>query len=74
MYLQMYCCILLPGLQHTAFNMGCEASIDSETSIDEKSVPPGALVTLVEKGFRYLEMEALTKIVSALLNSFYQFR
>ncbi|KAI3799001.1 hypothetical protein L1987_34289 [Smallanthus sonchifolius] len=54
------------GFQHTAFNLGYEAAIDKETSIDVNSVPPGALITLVQKGLQYLEMEANLKIVLVL--------
>ncbi|KAI3794110.1 hypothetical protein L1987_36737 [Smallanthus sonchifolius] len=50
------------GFQHTAFNLGYEAAIDKETSLDVNSVPHGALITLVQKGLQYLEMEANLKI------------
>ncbi|KAL7615275.1 hypothetical protein Lser_V15G07465 [Lactuca serriola] len=45
------------GFKHTAFNFGFEAAINKST-IDGTKVPRGALVTIVQKGIRYLEMEA----------------
>ncbi|XP_024984046.1 WD40 repeat-containing protein HOS15 [Cynara cardunculus var. scolymus] len=45
------------GFIHSAFNLGYEAGIN-KCSIDGNMVPPGALVTLVQKGLQYLEMEA----------------
>ncbi|KAK1410295.1 hypothetical protein QVD17_36830 [Tagetes erecta] len=50
------------GLEHTAYNMECEAGIDNENNVNAKLVQAGALVTLVQKGFRFLEMEALAEI------------
>ncbi|MFS8010890.1 hypothetical protein Hanom_Chr14g01302271 [Helianthus anomalus] len=49
---------------HTAFNFGHEADIQREANIDPTSVPPGALVTFVQRGIQYLEMKANLKIVS----------
>jgi|UniRef100_A0A2N9FDX2 transducin (beta)-like 1 len=45
------------GFTHSAFALGYEASINKST-IDGNLVPPGALVTFVQKGLQYLEMEA----------------
>ncbi|KAM0022416.1 hypothetical protein Hdeb2414_s0023g00628311 [Helianthus debilis subsp. tardiflorus] len=54
--------ILLSGFLHTAFNFGHEADIQREANIDPTSVPPGALVTFVQRGIQYLEMKANLKI------------
>ncbi|KAL5753064.1 hypothetical protein ACOSP7_023241 [Xanthoceras sorbifolium] len=45
------------GFTHSAFALGYEAGINKCT-IDGNLVPPGALVTFVQKGLQYLEMEA----------------
>nr|XP_043636512.1 WD40 repeat-containing protein HOS15 isoform X2 [Erigeron canadensis] len=45
------------GFTHTAFTLGYEAALN-KSSIDGNVVPPGALVTFVQKGIQYLELEA----------------
>lgn len=45
------------GFTHAAFALGYEAGIN-KCPIDGNLVPPGALITFVQKGFQYLEMEA----------------
>ncbi|GMP80929.1 hypothetical protein CsSME_00035840 [Camellia sinensis var. sinensis] len=45
------------GFTHSAFALGYEAGINKST-IDGNLVPPGALVTFVQKGIQYLELEA----------------
>ncbi|KAJ4714791.1 F-box-like/WD repeat-containing protein [Melia azedarach] len=45
------------GFIHSAFALGYEAGINKCT-IDGNLIPPGALVTFVQKGLQYLEMEA----------------
>ncbi|XP_070672148.1 WD40 repeat-containing protein HOS15 isoform X2 [Malus domestica] len=45
------------GFTHSAFALGYEAGINKCT-IDGNLVPPGALVTFIQKGLQYLEMEA----------------
>ncbi|KAI4316647.1 hypothetical protein L6164_024607 [Bauhinia variegata] len=45
------------GYTHSAFAFGYEAGID-KSKIDGNLVPPGALVTFVQKGIQYLELEA----------------
>ncbi|XP_030455779.1 WD40 repeat-containing protein HOS15-like [Syzygium oleosum] len=45
------------GFTHSAFALGYEAGINKCT-IDGNMVPPSALITLVQKGLQYLEMEA----------------
>lgn len=45
------------GFTHSAFSLGYEAGIN-KCPIDGNLVPPGALITFVQKGLQYLEMEA----------------
>ncbi|KAK9678502.1 hypothetical protein RND81_11G215800 [Saponaria officinalis] len=45
------------GFTHAAFALGYEAGIN-KSPIDGNLVPPGALITFVQKGLQYLEMEA----------------
>ncbi|KAI8030572.1 WD40 repeat-containing protein HOS15 [Camellia lanceoleosa] len=49
--------LTLPGFTHSAFALGYEAGIN-KCPIDGNLVPPGALITFVQKGLQYLEMEA----------------
>ncbi|XP_071739052.1 WD40 repeat-containing protein HOS15-like [Rutidosis leptorrhynchoides] len=46
------------GFEHTAFNFIHESGLMKDSSIDANSVPPGALITFVQKGIQYIEMEA----------------
>lgn len=46
-----------PGFTHASFALGYEAGIN-KSSIDGNLVPLGALITLVQKGLQYVEMEA----------------
>ncbi|RXH75396.1 hypothetical protein DVH24_030117 [Malus domestica] len=45
------------GFTHSAFALGYEAGINKCTT-DGNLVPPGALITFIQKGLQYLEMEA----------------
>ncbi|KAI4315018.1 hypothetical protein L6164_027869 [Bauhinia variegata] len=45
------------GFTHSAFAFGYEAGIN-KSPVDGNLVPPGALITIVQKGLQYLEMEA----------------
>eukprot|EP00798_Chlamydomonas_sp_ICE-L_P020287 gene20287-27045_t len=45
------------GFSHTAFAFGHESSV-TRTPIDPNNVPPGSLITFVQKGLQYLELEA----------------
>ncbi|MFS7910271.1 putative transcription factor WD40-like family [Helianthus anomalus] len=45
------------GFTHTAFTLGYEAALNKST-LDGNIIPPGALVTFVQKGIQYLELEA----------------
>lgn len=57
--------VITAGFTHAAFAFGNEASIN-KSPIDGKLIPPGALITLVQKGLQYLEMEANLSNVSIL--------
>uniref|UniRef100_A0A803RCE5 LisH domain-containing protein n=1 Tax=Cannabis sativa TaxID=3483 RepID=A0A803RCE5_CANSA len=48
------------GFTHSAFALGYEAGIN-KSPIDGNLVPPGALITFVQKGLQFLEMEANLK-------------
>lgn len=48
---------------HSAFVLGYEAGLH-RSSIDGNQVPPGALISFVQKGLQYLEMEANLNEVS----------
>lgn len=52
-----------PGFIHAAFTLGYEAGIH-KGGIDGNLVPPGALITIVQKGLQYIELEANTDEVS----------
>lgn len=45
------------GFTHTAFTFGYESSV-TRTRIDPDNVPTGSLVTFIQKGMQYLELEA----------------
>lgn len=45
------------GFTHSAFTFGYESFVH-KTDINSNDVPPGALVSFVQKGLQYLEMEA----------------
>ncbi|KAK2967649.1 hypothetical protein RJ640_030520, partial [Escallonia rubra] len=59
MFLCRFNVLLFPlaGFTHSAFALGYEAGIN-KCPVDGNLVPPGALVTFVQKGLQYLEMEA----------------
>ena len=48
---------LAAGFVHSAFTLNHESSL-SGNKLDVDHVPPGALVTFVQKGIQYMEMEA----------------
>lgn len=57
--------VISAGFTHSAFAFGYEAGINKST-IDGNLVPPGALVTFVQKGLQYLELEANLTSVSLM--------
>ena len=48
---------LSAGFTHAAFVFGCESHV-SKVHFKGKDVPVGALVTFIQKGFQYMEIEA----------------
>ena len=44
------------GFQHSAFTFGLESHIH-QTSINGTLVPPGALISVLQKGLQYVEAE-----------------
>ncbi|XP_071925215.1 WD40 repeat-containing protein HOS15-like isoform X1 [Coffea arabica] len=61
-----------PGFTHSAFAFGYEAGI-SKSTIEGNLVPPGALVTFVQKGIQYLELEANLSNDNAEVDEDFQF-
>lgn len=51
------------GFTHSAFSMGYEAGVNN-SEINGNLVPPAALITIVQKGLQYIEMEANLSDVS----------
>ncbi len=45
------------GFAHTAFTFGHESTV-AKVAVDPNNVPPGSLVTFLQKGMQYLEMES----------------
>lgn len=62
----------MSGFTHSAFALGYEAGIN-RSPIDGNLVPPGALVTFVQKGLQYLELEANLCNVSVLIDICWSF-
>ncbi|XP_062101684.1 WD40 repeat-containing protein HOS15-like isoform X2 [Humulus lupulus] len=60
------------GFTHSAFAFGYEAGINKST-IDGDIVPPGALVTFVQKGLQYLELEANSGSIEADVDEDFSF-
>lgn len=58
-----------PGFVHAAFTLGYEAGIH-KGGIDGNVVPSGALITIVQKGLQYIELEANTDEVSMFISYF----
>jgi transducin (beta)-like 1 len=56
--------VLAAGFIHSAFVLGYEAGLHKK-SMDGNHVPPGALVSFVQKGLQYLELEANLNDVSS---------
>lgn len=53
----IYRYLLEAGFTHSAFVFGCESTV-SKVNIDGKDVPIGALVSFIQKGFQFMELEA----------------
>ncbi|KAM0828245.1 hypothetical protein ACQ4PT_067670 [Festuca glaucescens] len=55
----VFCYLQESGFVHAAFTLGYEAGLH-KGGIDGNVVPPGALITVVQKGLQYIELEANT--------------
>jgi len=53
----IYRYMLESGFQHSAFTFGAESTI-SKSSINGENVPAGALITFIQKGLQYIEVES----------------
>ena len=53
------------GFQHSAFTFGVESHID-QSNINGSVVPPGALVSIIQKGVQYVEAEVTLNEVSII--------
>ena len=57
------------GFSHSAFCFGFE-SLVNKSAINGNDVPPGALVSFIQKGLQYLELEAnLNEVAGAMLSA-----
>lgn len=54
------------GFEHTAFNFANESMI-ADTRVVDEQVEPGALIMLLQKALRYMELEAHVRDVSCRL-------
>lgn len=52
----VYRYLLESGFQHSAFTFGLESHIH-QTSINGSIIPPGALISILQKGLQYVEAE-----------------
>ena len=52
----VYRYLLESGFQHSAFTFGLESHVH-HTSINGTMVPPGALISVLQKGLQYVEAE-----------------
>lgn len=59
----VYRYLLESGFQHSAFTFGQESHIH-QTSINGAIVPPGALISILQKGLQYVEAEvSITEVI-----------
>lgn len=58
--------VLPSGFQHSAFTFGVESHID-QSNINGSIVPPGALVSIIQKGVQYVEAEVTLNEVSTVV-------
>ncbi len=59
----VYRYLLESGFQHSAFTFGLESHVH-QTSINGTMVPPGALISVLQKGLQYVEAEVSITEVS----------
>ena len=62
----VYRYLLESGFQHSAFTFALESHIH-QTSINGTVVPPGALISVLQKGLQYVEAEVSITEVSGLV-------
>lgn len=53
----VYRYLLESGFSHSAFTFSLESHVH-QSSINGSSVPPGALISVLQKGLQYIEAEA----------------
>jgi transducin (beta)-like 1 len=53
----VYRYLLESGFQHTAFLFGHESTVKN-TKINPNDVPSGALISFIQKGIQYLQIES----------------
>ncbi len=59
----VYRYLLESGFQHSAFTFGLESHIH-QTSINGTIIPPGALISIIQKGLQYVEAEvSITEVI-----------
>lgn len=57
-----------PGFSHTAFALHHESKLN-RNFINGNEVPPGALISLIQKGMQLMELEANVQDVRILMRS-----
>ncbi len=57
------------GFNHTSFVFGVESHV-SESNINGGSVPPGALISIIQKGMQYVEAEISTNDDGSINDNF----
>ena len=59
------------GFSHSAFVFGSESLIH-ESTLDVSQVPPGSLVSILQKGVQYVEAEtAINEVLNCMLAALY---
>lgn len=65
----VYRYLLESGFQHSAFTFGLESHIH-QTSINGTAIPPGALISILQKGLQYVEAEvSITEVLIKICHS-----
>lgn len=59
----LYIIYIVIGFQHSAYTFSQESHV-VHTSINGSMVPPGALITVIQKGLQYVEAEVSIAEVS----------
>lgn len=63
----VYKYLLESGFTHSAFAFGNESYVDRKSIAPSRAIPPGALISFVQKGLQYLELEANLNEVSGMV-------